>query len=249
MVFISAADHHIPDREQFNCAVFDARSDAESGYLVAFGIEPKFASTEFGYIKSSTQIRPKGSNLIEKFVEKPDLERVERYIQEGYLWNSGSFMFRAKAFIDELLIHKPEVLSAVRDSLLQAERDTDFIRLQEASFARSPQISVDYAVMEKTKLAAVFRVSYEWNDVGSFDALLNILPKDENGNAFVGRGVGLDSHNNLILSQHRLTTVVGLSDIIVITTEDAVLVSSKLQSAKLKTLISLLESNGYAEAN
>ena len=151
-------------------------------------------------------------------------------------------------FLEELKKYNPEVLNAVQNSVMHAKRDSDFIRLDAAAFQMSPQISVDYAVLEKTKLAAVFPVDYHWNDIGSFDALHSILPKDQDGNAVVGHGVVLDGRDNLIVAAQQLTTIVGLDDVMVIATDDAILVTTKTQSAKLKTLTSLLEKNGYGEA-
>ena len=163
MVFISAADHHIPDREQFNRAVFDARSDAESGYLVAFGIEPKFASTEFGYIKSSTQIRPKGSNLIEKFVEKPDPATAAGYIKSGYLWNSGNFMFRASVLLDEYRNVDADSVRVVSDAVTKAGRDLGFVTLDPDSYqpsSRPPDTLLGIGSMSAellSKLVTLFR--------------------------------------------------------------------------------------------
>ena len=249
MVLVLAADHHISETEKFVDAVVQAQHDALQGYLVTFGVQPRSAATGYGYIKPAAFLRVAGSRTIEKFVEKPNSETAQRYLQEGYLWNSGNFLFLASAFLDELKRHAPAVFEAVKASVDHAEYDVDFVRLDAADFANSPQISVDYAVMEKTSKAAVYAVNYSWNDIGTWDSVHDILPQDIDHNAIDGRGIVVEGKKNLVHSTAQLTTLVGVDDLIVITTSDAVYVGRRDQSEKLKKLVAELKFRGFPEAD
>ena len=249
VVLVLAADHHIVETEAFVAAVLNARIDADQGHLTTFGISPTHPATGYGYIKPGEQLRPNGSHKIQRFVEKPDLETAKTYLQDGYFWNSGNFLFRADRFIEELGKYAPMVLEAVRQSVGDARRDVDFLRLDSAAFARSPQISIDYAVMEKTSRAAVFPVKYQWNDIGTWDALYDILNSDALGNALVGKCVIVGGQNNLVYSPHHVTAMMDVEDLIVVTTHDAVLVARRGQSEKLKVLVSELKARNYSEAD
>jgi mannose-1-phosphate guanylyltransferase / mannose-6-phosphate isomerase len=249
MVLVLAADHLIVEKEKFVSAVLEARVDAEKGYLTTFGIRPNQPATGYGYISPGSRLRVGGSFLINKFVEKPDQKTAETYISEGYLWNSGNFLFRAAAFIGELKLHSPAVFAAVDQSVRKATKDSDYLRLEPDAFSRSPQISVDYAVMEKTEKAAVYAVNYQWNDIGTWDAVHDILGKDERGNSKQGRAVVVDGQNNLAYSSGPLTTLVGVEDLIVVTTADAVFVGRRGDSEKLKKLVAELKARNYPEAD
>ena len=248
VVLILAADHSIAEPEKFVAAVMAARADANAGYLTTFGIRPTNPATGFGYIKRGADLRQGLSSKIEKFVEKPELAAAVEYVRDGYLWNSGNFLFKAANFIHELEIHAPAVLSAVRGSVEKAALDADFIRLEAGAFAQSPQISFDYAVMEKTDKAAVFAVDYQWSDIGSWDAVYELLAKDPSNNAIAGRGVIVDGQNNLIHAPERLVAMVGVHDLIVVATPDAVLVAKRGQAEKIKTLVANLKSLDISEA-
>jgi mannose-1-phosphate guanylyltransferase / mannose-6-phosphate isomerase len=241
LVLVLAADHIISEQHEFDAAVAAASIDAAAGFLTTFGVTPTHPATGFGYIKPGNQLRDGGAYKIDKFVEKPSLEIAQQYVRDGYFWNSGNFLFRAANFIDELRKLAPLILSAMELALDKAKTDMDFIRLNETEFSRSPQISVDYAVMEKTNHAAIFPVQYHWNDIGSWDAVYEGLAKDEFGNAIDGDGYVLGGSNNLIDTQARFTAVVGVDDLIVVTVDDAVLVTKRGKSEMLKTLITHLK--------
>jgi mannose-1-phosphate guanylyltransferase / mannose-6-phosphate isomerase len=241
MVLVLSADHIISEQHEFDAAVASASIDAAAGFLTTFGVKPHSPATGFGYIKPGNQLRSDGAFEIEKFVEKPNLETAVLYLSEGYYWNSGNFLFRAARFIEELKRHAPLVFSAMELATQMAQTDVDFIRLDSEEFARSPQISVDYAVMEKTERAAVFPVHYNWNDIGSWDAVFDNLAKDGFGNAIAGEGYVLGGSNNLIKSQARFTALVGVDDLIVVTVDDAVLVTKRGKAEMLKTLVATLK--------
>lgn len=247
IVLVLAADHFITEQEKFVRAVLNAREDAETGYLTTFGVKPTSAATGFGYIKPGPLLREGGSHKIDKFVEKPNVERAAQYVRDGFLWNSGNFLFRASRFIEELELHAPAVLHAVEAAMSSARLDEDFLRLHAESFSNSPQISVDYAVMEKTSWAAVYPVDYSWSDIGSWDAVHELLEKDSFGNSIVGPAVVHEGHGNLVYGNGQLTTLVGVDNLVVITTPDAVLVTSRLNSEKLKGLLEKLKLRGLPQ--
>jgi mannose-1-phosphate guanylyltransferase/mannose-6-phosphate isomerase len=246
MVLVLAADHHIPDPDAFSAAVEAASQDARAGRLVTFGIEPDRPATGYGYIKPGEKLNHASS--VETFVEKPTRERAEQYLAQGYLWNSGNFLFRAASFVEELQRLQPDVLEPVQRSIGAAKRDLDFVRLA-AAFADAPSISVDHAVMERTDKAAVLAVAYAWSDVGSWDAVAQIAELDEGGNAIIGNAVITAGGNNLVHSERRLTTLLGVSDLVVVTTADAVLVARKSNAEGVKELVKNLQDAGRTEAN
>lgn len=249
LVLVVAADHRIPDPEHFGAAVASAIPDAEAGHLVTFGIKPREAATGYGYILPGPPLRTGGAAKVERFVEKPDRPTAETYIASGYLWNSGNFLFRADSFIAEAERLAPGVVTAVRGALEAAERDLDFMRLEKTSFAMSPQISVDFAIMEKTEKSAVMAVDYDWSDIGSWEAVWQVMSHDAEGNAAQGKAVILSGGNNLVHAEDRLTGLVGVDDLVVVTTRDAVLVSRRGQTEKVKALVTALKERGYAEAD
>lgn len=246
MVLVLAADHHIPETEAFAGAVEAAKADAEAGFLVTFGVKPVRAATGYGYIEPGENL--KRAYRVRQFREKPDQATAKKFIQQGYLWNSGNFLFRASTFLEELSIHKPDITIAVRRAFDHAKRDLDFLRLDEKTFADAPSISVDYAVMEKTERAAVHPVNYAWSDVGSWRSVSEVLPSDEKGNTVVGDGVIFDGENNFLHSERKLTTMLGVEDTIVVTTRDAVLVANKDHSEKVRELVEQLKRDGRERA-
>jgi mannose-1-phosphate guanylyltransferase/mannose-6-phosphate isomerase len=249
IVLVLAADHQIPDLQAFSNAVSAAQGDAEAGHLATFGIKPTKPATGYGYILPGKQLSSGGCFKIEKFVEKPDLVTAERYQNEGYLWNSGNFLFKAQAFIDELEKLAPKIFYAVSEAHEKAETDLDFLRLEKSAFERSPSISVDYAVMEQTEKAAVFPVDYAWSDVGSWEAVWEVSDKGNDENVIIGDAEIVDGSNNLVHSVGKLTTLVGVNDIAVVTTRDAVLVTSKSKAENVKELVINLQKTGRVEAN
>ena len=248
LILVLAADHHIPDSAAFQKAVREAATAAEQGWLVTFGIRPTSPHTGYGYILPGTDTGAGPVQRIARFVEKPDLETAESYVEKGFLWNSGNFLYKASAFLDEARLHVPLVVEAVSQSLAMAQRDLDFLRLEKQAFAASPQISVDFAIMEKTARAAVLPVDYEWNDIGSWEQVAKSVAADADGNAIVGRGFALSSSNVMIHSEATLTTVLGLDDVIVVSTRDATLVAKKSATEKVKDLVARLMKAGHREA-
>lgn len=249
VLLVLAADHAIADTTHFVEHVLRGRTAAESGHLVTFGVTPTSPSTSYGYIRPGPALADMpGINRIDAFVEKPDRAKAEKYIEAGYLWNTGNFLFSARAFLRELNIHQPRIFETVSKSVQSATRDLDFVRLDGASFAEAPAISVDYAIMQETKSAAVIQSDFNWSDVGSWDMIWQLSDKDADNNATEGNVVLHHTTNSYVRSPGILTTVVGLHDIIVITTRDAVLVTSQGKSEELKGLVAKLTKHNHPEA-
>ena len=251
VVLILAADHVIDDTPAFVAAVTQAAIAARAGYTMTLGIEPTRPATDYGYIRPGTAIdEAPGATRVARFVEKPDAAGAERLIADGALWNSGYFLFRADVMLAELETHAPAVLAAARAALDAAVADLDFIRLDAEAFAQAPKISVDYAVMERTSRAGVLPVSFPWSDVGTWDAVWQVLEQDGDGNALRGRVELIDTRNSLVHSEGAgLTTVVGLADVVVVATPDAVLVASKAGSGQVKELVARLRAKAHPEAD
>ncbi len=246
MVLALAADHRIPDSEAFSAAVASAMPDGEAGALMTFGVRPDRPATAYGYVRPGEKLAR--AFRVEAFVEKPERADAIRHMRDGYLWNSGNFLFRADAFIAELDRLEPAVLEAVSAALSGARSDLDFLRLDEAAFARAPSISVDYAVMERTAHAAVLPVDYDWSDVGSWDAVGHAAAPDPDGNAVIGDGMVIDGRGNLVHSESHLTALIGVNDITVVATRDCLLVASRARAQDVKALVSRLREEGRTEA-
>jgi len=229
------ADHALADRAAFSQAVDAAIEAAAHGHLVTFGIVPDRAETGYGYLLRGAA-RGRWFEL-DEFVEKPDLATAERYVASGkYLWNSGMFVFGADAFLTELGEYAPRMLEAVSQAVSGAEKDPDFVRLGDA-FARSPSDSVDYAVMEKTDKAVVIPLDAGWNDVGSWAALHDVLDKDADGNVLVGEVLASACRNCYLSANARLVAALGLEGVVIVETEDAVLVMSKDEAQNVKWVV------------
>ncbi|MDB5648065.1 mannose-1-phosphate guanylyltransferase/mannose-6-phosphate isomerase [Methylobacterium sp.] len=251
VVLIMAADHVIGDAPAFVEAAWAAAAGARAGQIMTLGITPTTPATGYGYIRVGGALDgASGNHRVERFVEKPDRAGAERLIAEGALWNSGYFLFRADVMLAELEAYVPEILAATRAALDGAVTDLDFVRLDAAAFSRAPKTSIDYAVMERTERAGVRPVSFPWSDVGTWDAVWEVLPHDRDGNALRGRVEALDTRGSLIHSEgEHLTTVVGLDDVVVVTTPDAVLVTSKARAGQVKDLVSRLRERAHPEAD
>jgi mannose-1-phosphate guanylyltransferase / mannose-6-phosphate isomerase len=247
LIMVMAADHYIPDSAAFVHYVGLAVSEAQAGRIVTFGVRPDGPATGYGYIQRGEK---SGSHCfkVKSFREKPDRETAERLIREDYLWNSGNVIFRSDIFLDETQTFEPGILGAVRDALNRARRDKDFIRLHQQAFSASPQKSVDFAVMEKTDKAVVLPVDYPWSDIGSWDAVADGMTADASGNVIEGHSFIAQSSNSYLRSDGIFTAVIGCDDIVVITTHDAVLVTKRRGTEKVKDLVGLLKSAGVAEA-
>jgi mannose-1-phosphate guanylyltransferase/mannose-6-phosphate isomerase len=255
VMLVLPADHIIQNQDAFTEAVNQAVIAAQKGWLVTFGIKPHKAETGYGYIRRNQQVSdnsitlPKGVFAVDQFVEKPDIETAKRYVSEGsYYWNSGMFVFTARSYLQQLAQYRPDILDAVRQAWQRSEIDMDFFRPEERAFTQCPSESIDYALMQTTKKAAVVEVnSLGWNDIGSWDSLWEILPKDDLGNSFRGDVFAEQSYNNLIFSTSRHVTAIGLTDIVVVETSDAVLVMPKSQAQSVKLAIENFNNSGRKE--
>ena len=248
VVLALAADHVILDVEEFRATCLAGLKAAEAGRIVTFGITPSAPKTSYGYIRRG---KPAGSDqvyAVKAFVEKPDPETAARYVAEGYLWNSGNFLFRADVLLAELGHFEPDMVTAVEAALAGASRDLGFVRLQSEAFASAPQKSIDYAVMEKTDRAAVVAGNFRWSDVGSWDAIFDIASRDKSGNATHGTAVTTDTRNCVIHSVDRLTAVLGADDLVVVSTPDAVLVMPRERAQEVRELVAKLKSAKRPEA-
>jgi mannose-1-phosphate guanylyltransferase / mannose-6-phosphate isomerase len=241
LVMMMAADHDIPDIAAFSAAARQAAGAAAQGHIVTFGVKPLNPATGYGYIFAGNQVPDSSARKVERFVEKPDLETAKYYLQTGYLWNSGNFMFSANALLDDANRFVPQILSAVKDAVRGARQTADGLLLDKTSFSTAPRISFDYAIMEKTERAAVLPVGYAWSDIGSWDAVADMLPKNADKNSIVGQGEIQKSKNVFVHSEGVVTVVVGCNDISIIATPQAVLVVRKGQSENIKSVLDTLK--------
>ncbi|WHA42761.1 mannose-1-phosphate guanylyltransferase/mannose-6-phosphate isomerase [Agrobacterium larrymoorei] len=247
LVLALAADHVVLDNDLFADAVKLGAEAAEDGNIVVFGLTPTEPRTSYGYINPGEPINGNDDLcVVEAFVEKPDEERAVSYVEKGYLWNSGNFLFRSDIMIGELEKYAPEILKAVTAAVENYESDLGFVRLHKESFEASPKNSIDYAVIENTKRMAVVRGHFRWSDIGSWDAIWEIADKQGNQNAVEGQGLLLDSEGCLIHSSSILTTVVGAKDLVVVATKDAVLVTPKDRVQDVKGLVETLKDSDHS---
>ncbi len=249
LVLVLAADHVVRNPEEFRQACRRAADAAAAGRIVTFGIEPTYPATNYGYIRPGKKLNGSSVQAVEAFVEKPDAATAATYVAEGYLWNSGNFLFHAATMLAEIDHFEPAMAEAAKAAVDGLARDLDFLRLAPEPFARAPKKSIDYAVMEHTKLAAVVPADIGWSDVGSWSAVWDILDHDAAGNATEGPVVMLDTRNSLVRSEKSvLTTVIGLDDVVVVSTADAVLVSSRSKAEQVKTLVEQLKAQNHRAA-
>ena len=249
-VLVLAADHVVRNLTAFRTACKEAAEAAAEGFIVTFGINPTFPATSYGYVRPGTKVNGGAALAIEAFVEKPDAKTAGIYIDQHYLWNSGNFAFNSDVMLHEIEKFEPDIAAAAQSAVQGIEHDLDFFRLPTEPFSRAPRKSIDYAVMERTDRAAVVPVDLDWSDVGSWDAVWDVLEHDGDGNTSVGPVVFHDSRNSLARSDERiLTTVVGLDDVIVITTADAVLVTSRHKAEQVKGLVERLKAQNRQEAS
>ncbi|MEK5753201.1 mannose-1-phosphate guanylyltransferase/mannose-6-phosphate isomerase [Acinetobacter variabilis] len=245
VLLILAADHIIEQQEAFNQAVAVGLSAAEAGKLVTFGIVPTAPETGYGYIKSQNKIEKTQlqSYPVAQFVEKPNFETAQQYLADGfYLWNSGMFMFKASIYLQELEKFNPSIVKNAKNAIRESKNDLDFVRLDKASFEQCPEDSIDYAVMEKTEHAVVVPLNANWNDVGAWNSVWGVSQKDENGNSLRGDVITHDTHNSLIHAETRLVSTLGLENVVVIETADAVLVADQSKVQDIKKIVEKLKS-------
>ncbi len=247
VVLALAADHIILDVPEFRATCLAGRSAAEQGQIVTFGIKPSEPKTSYGYILPGEAIGG-GVHKVKRFVEKPDAATAKKYVSEGYLWNSGNFLFRADVLLSELTRLEPEMAAAIEAAVKNATTDLGFLRLAPDAFARAPQKSIDYAVMEKTDRAAVVAGNFGWSDIGSWDALFDITKPDPQGNVVHGEAVTMDSTGCVVHSDGRLTTLIGVDDMVVVSTSDAVMVVPRARAQEVKDLTAALKAGNRPEA-
>jgi mannose-1-phosphate guanylyltransferase/mannose-6-phosphate isomerase len=248
VVLALAADHIILDAAEFRATCLAGREAADAGCIVTFGIKPTEPKTSYGYILPGEAIGKSGVQAVKKFVEKPDAATAAKYVHDGYLWNSGNFLFRGDVLIGELARLEPEMASAIEAAVKNAVTDLGFLRLEAEAFGRAPQKSIDYALMEKTDRAAVVTGNFRWSDIGSWDALFDITPRDTGGNVVHGPVVAVDASDCVIYSDGRLTTVVGVKDLVVVNTSDAVMVIPRARAQEVRELVARLKAEKRAEA-
>ncbi|QQK72842.1 mannose-1-phosphate guanylyltransferase/mannose-6-phosphate isomerase [Pectobacterium versatile] len=246
ILLILAADHVIQNESAFTDAVKLAEPLAALGKLITFGIVPTEAHTGYGYIRRG--ISADGIAFpVDCFIEKPNLSTAEEYVSSGdYYWNSGMFMFKASSYLKSLQEHRPDIFAACEQACADSSEDLDFTRLNEIAFTRCPDESIDYAVMEKTRDALVIPLDAGWSDVGSWESLWDIVKKDECGNVNIGDVISLDSNNNYISSNSALVATIGIDNIVIVNTGDALLVAAKNKSQDVKKIVDKLkESNRH----
>ena len=249
VLLVLSADHVIQDINAFHATINIANEQAQDGKLATFGIVPTDANTGYGYIKSS-KTNNDGAYKVEEFVEKPDLQTAESYLNHGgYLWNSGMFMFKASILIDGLTTHSPDIVKAVNNSVDSAVRDFDFIRLDGQAFESSPSDSIDCALMEKSDNVVVVPLDAQWNDIGSWSALYDIGTKDSNGNVIKGDVIIQDTTNTYINANHHMVAVIGVDNLIVIDTPDATFIATQDKAQEIKSIVEFLQANGRDEGS
>src|SRR5690554_4349792 len=238
LLLVLPSDHVVRDAGAFRSAVREAMPAAADGALVTFGIVAEAPETGFGYIQSGPG---EGVRDVQRFVEKPDAATARAYLDAGdYYWNSGMFLFRASRYLEELGRFRPEMLDAVRAAFERAVRDGDFVRLDRDAFSAAPSDSIDYAVMERTDRAMVLPVDIGWSDVGSWSALWAVSEQDADGNAHNGEVIAVDSHGSYVWSR-RMVALVGVDDLVVVETDDAVLVARKDRVQEVKEVVARLK--------
>ena len=245
LLLVLPSDHVVRNPDAFRAAVEAAAPAAEAGALVTFGIVPNAPETGFGYIQAQAG---EGVRKVLRFVEKPDAATAQQYLDDGgYYWNSGMFLFRASRFLEELGRFRPDILAAARAACATVKADGEFLRLDRDAFAASPSESIDYAVMEKTDAAMVLPVDIGWNDVGSWSALWDVSEQDADGNAHHGDVIAIDSRNSYAYAR-RLVAMVGVDDLIVVETDDAVLVAAKHRVQEVKQVVAKLKADQRSQA-
>ena len=246
ILLVLAADHIIKNEQAFKSAVEKALPFAQNNQLVTFGIVPTTPETGYGYIKSGSQNGD--AFTVSEFVEKPDLSTAEKYLESGnYYWNSGMFLFKASRYLEELAKFAPEMSDVCKRAIATPSQDVEFIRVDKAIFETCPNVSVDYAVMEKSQDVVVVPMDAGWSDVGSFSALWEVSEKDENQNVNKGDVINVDSTNNYIYAENKLVSTVGVDNLVIIETKDAILVANKDKVQNVKSVVNKLKAAGRTE--
>lgn len=254
LLLVLAADHVINDEDKFISSVNASIDLALEGKLVTFGIVADKPETGYGYIKRGKEVLNNQNDSeikafeVSEFVEKPDLNTAEKYLESGdFFWNSGMFMFKASRYLEELKQHRPDIYEACKQAITVEENDLDFIRIDKKIFETCPDDSIDYAVMEKTSQAVVVPMDADWNDVGGFAALWEVTEKDPQGNALDGDVICIDTKNTLVEAGEKLIATVGVEDLVIVNTKDAVLVAHKDKTQDVKKVVNRLKLEGRSE--
>jgi mannose-1-phosphate guanylyltransferase/mannose-6-phosphate isomerase len=249
IVVVLASDHFIQNPQGFHDACQQAAIAAADGRIVTFGVHPTHPATNYGYIRAGHKLNGGAALAVDAFVEKPNADQAAIYLKQDYLWNSGNFVFRADVLLDELEKFEPEIAAAAKQAVARRTHDLDFIRLDAESFAKAPKKSIDYALMERTTCAAVVPADMSWSDIGSWNAVWELLDHDAAGNVLKGPSIAVDSTNCLVLADDSVVTaVVGLKDIVVVSKEDAVIVCARDKAEQVKDAVDQLKSQNRREA-
>ena len=249
LLLILAADHVIRDTAAFHRSVQRAIPLAEAGHLVTFGTVPERPETGYGYIRRGHALgEGQDAFSVDSFVEKPNSDTAQDYVRSGqYYWNSGMFLFRARRYLEALQAHRPDIYTACDTAMHSITQGEDFIRVDGDAFKQCPAESIDYAVMEKTTDAAVVAMDAGWSDVGSWDSLWDIKPHDANGNAVHGDVISFDTHDSYIRAESALVATLGVKDLIVVQTKDAILIADRHHAQDVRKVVSTLEQAGRRE--
>lgn len=249
ILLVLSADHMIKDVNAFHIALDDAITAAQSGHLATFGVNPTRPETGYGYIK--TKMDSSVASIfypVAQFVEKPDLLTAEKYLAEGcYYWNSGMFVFQTNIFLSELAQQSSDVVHAAEQAKLKAVQDLDFIRVDRESFSQAPNISIDYALMEKSNNVVCVPFNAGWSDVGDWKSFWDLSEKDDSGNSLIGDSIDIGSTNTLVFSQDKLVATLGVNNLMIINTPDAVLVADQSQAQQVKSIITRIEKQKRSE--
>jgi mannose-1-phosphate guanylyltransferase/mannose-6-phosphate isomerase len=249
LLLVTPSDHVIGDDERFTDTMLKGIEAAKTGGLVTFGIVPDKPETGYGYIRKDGQAAVNGAYTVAEFVEKPDMETARTYLDSGnYFWNSGMFVFRAQTYLDELEKYYPEIVHAATEAHNKLVVDLDFLRLDKEAFLACPSESIDYAVMEKTDRSVVVPMDADWSDIGSWSALSDVAAKDsEDDNVLLGDILTNNVSNSYLRSENRMIAAVGIEDLVVIETADAVLVADKSHAQDVKEIVEQLKVKGRQE--
>lgn len=249
VILLMPSDHVVADDEAFRAAVVQSAAAARQGRIVTFGIAPEGPETGYGYIQRGETISA-GVDAVKRFAEKPDRATAQSYLASGeYYWNSGMFVFRADVMLAEMRRHEPGLVEACEAALASASRDLDFVRLDAAAFGKVKNVSIDYAVMEKTDKAAVVPCSMGWSDVGAWSSLWALRSRDENGNVLQGDVLVHETRDSFVRNEKGLTALVGVKDLVVVVTEDAVLVADKHRAQDVKAIVDQMKLADRSELN
>lgn len=247
LMLVLPADHLIRNTDAFHASVDAALPLARAGKLVTFGIAPSHPETGYGYIQQGAALE-EDVFAVARFVEKPNEETAQKYVASGeYFWNSGMFLFGCGRYLKELEAFRPDILEACKKAMADCKTDLDFVRVDASAFAACPEDSIDYAVMEKTADAVMVKFDADWSDIGSWSALWEVSDKDADGNAVLGDVIVHDSRNNFVRAEHRLVATVGVDNLVVVETKDAVMVAHKDKVQDVKKVVEAIKNNGRHE--